>query len=542
MKRSLLVLLVISMLASFVGCQRVYDGTGRFETTPGNDTEPEVPVTGPTDNPRSEITVSTVTAHSYEKILASGAPITKSVTDYKIYMSRGETEGCQIVLYSEKEISGLSLKLVSDPASGLSHNIYILDTNYEINGNLYPDPAKPYEEGSSFTLKEKSTLPFLIEFTSTDDTKSGTYYYFFELRDSSDKTIVQYSITVKVWAIMLPDNLTFDSAVAVSKSDILRYYSGVGDEADAETYIKYYDLLLQHKISAFDLPYDILDPRADAYMSDPRVTSFRVPHDVSDQTLKAYYDKLRSKKEWLKKAYFMPSFEPDSPEDIAQFREETARLQSICPSIKVTAPIAVDIQLSELWDQINEMKGYSTLWCPKLCLWDDEMSYGNHDYIHSMTFEARMRKMMSEGFGVWTYLSATPDSPYTSLYVDHSALNQRILFWQQFQRGIGGFLYGSSTDWQADNWENILGNNRGDGILFYPGNTLTDAPTASLRMKLIRDGIEDYEFLMLAARMLGNRWVTEKVNSMTSSLTSVEATEDVFAQIRIEIGNALEKK
>ena len=62
-----------------------------------------------------------------------------------------------------------------------------------------------------------------------------------------------------------------------------------------------------------------------------------------------------------------------------------------------------------------------------------------------------------------------------------------------------------------------------------------------MRMKIMRDGIDDIELLMLAAKILGNKWVNERVNSISSSITSIEATDDMFAQIRTEIGSALEK-
>ena len=40
-------------------------------------------------------------------------------------------------------------------------------------------------------------------------------------------------------------------------------------------YAKYYESLLAHKISAYELPEDIRSDKADAYMDDPRVTGFK---------------------------------------------------------------------------------------------------------------------------------------------------------------------------------------------------------------------------------------------------------------------------
>jgi hypothetical protein len=103
--------------------------------------------------------------------------------------------------------------------------------------------------------------------------------------------------------------------------------------------------------------------------------------------------------------------------------------------------------------------------------------------------------------------------------------------------------------YQINPWETVFtglydNNNNpvyGDGILFYPGKNITDTPTVSQRMKIMRDGIDDIELLILAGKTLGNKWINERVNSLSSSLTSIEADEEAFTKIRIEIGNALEK-
>lgn len=554
MKRSLLILLALCTLFTFTACSGgnvVVKPTENepLDEKPSDDFE----FTAPNDNPKSDVQASAWTAHSYTKIAANGIVPTSASTSYKVYMARGETEGCQIAVRPESNCT-LTLKCTYKEKNGLDYGVFILDTNYDINGALLPDPTKRYAEGTSFDLKAGQILPFLIEFTPESGAKAGHYPYVFELRDPSDKTVAQFVIIARVWDITLPEKLSYQSSVTVSKKDIANYFSVSEEEITGDVYLNYYNLLLEHNLSARDLPYDILDPRADAYMSDPRVTAFRVPHDVSDETLEEYYKKLKTNTKWLKKAFFMPAGELATEEEIEAFCLEAKRLQGICRAIKITCPMNQDIQIDPRgWDQVNAMKGWCTLWCPKLCLWDDEISYGKHDYVHSMSFEARMRKMMSEDFGVWTYLSYTPGKPYTALVLDHAGLDQRVVFWQQYQRGIHGFIYWSSTAWsvfnKVDPWQSVDtglydedGNHvYGDGILFYPENSVADAPTVSLRMKIMRDGIDDIELLRYAAQTLGNKWVNERVNSISSSLTSIEATDYVFAQIRIEIGSALEK-
>ncbi len=553
MKRSLLILLAMCTLFSFASCQESFGDPPTVNDGGSNKPDDNFVFTPPDDNPNSDIQVSAWATHSFYKIAENGAIPASAPTSYKVYMAQGETEGCQVAFRPVADCK-LTLKCTYKDENSIGYKMYVLDTSYNINGEIIPDPARSYSEGTFFNAAAGKTLPFIVEFTTDRETAAGHYPYVFELRDEADKTVAQYVIIVRVWDIELPEKLSYQSSVVVSKKDISTYFFGNETDISEEVYLSYYNLLLEHNLSAQQLPYDILDPRVDAYLSDPRVTSFRVPHDVSDEKLEEYYNKLKTNTKWLKKAYFMPMVEPDTIEEIERFCEMAFHLRSVCPAIRITAPMSVDIQIDPRgWDQINAMKGFCTLWCPKLCLWDDEVSYGKHDYVHSMSFEARMRKMMNENFGVWTYISYTPGLPYTAMVLNQPGLNQRVLFWQHYQRGIHGLIYWSSTAWnvffKVNPWENVhtgLYDESGkpvygDGILFYPGENITDAPTVSMRMKIMRDGIDDIELLMLAAKTLGNKWVNERVNSISSSITSIEATDDIFAQIRIEIGSALEK-
>ena len=123
-----------------------------------------------------------------------------------------------------------------------------------------------------------------------------------------------------------------------------------------------------------------------------------------------------------------------------------------------------------------------------------------------------------------------------------------MLFWQLYQREVDGFLYWNATYYdrlpQRDPWKDLdtFGDGvYGDGILIYPGDPVgIDGPVASLRLKIARDGVDDIELFYLAEKLLGRDWVMERVNRATSSLTSVDVTEDGFYDLRIEIGNAVE--
>ncbi|HET8733602.1 MAG TPA: glycoside hydrolase domain-containing protein, partial [Anaeromyxobacteraceae bacterium] len=88
--------------------------------------------------------------------------------------------------------------------------------------------------------------------------------------------------------------------------------------------------------------------------------------------------------------------------------------------------------------------------------------------------------------------------------IDASAVRNRAMEWISFLHRVSGELYYETTmayghDPWNDQWD-FTGN--GDGTLFYPGTPgriggTADIPVASIRLKMIREGMEDYEYLKL---------------------------------------------
>jgi uncharacterized protein (TIGR03382 family) len=90
--------------------------------------------------------------------------------------------------------------------------------------------------------------------------------------------------------------------------------------------------------------------------------------------------------------------------------------------------------------------------------------------------------------------------------IDASAVRNRAMEWISFLEDATSELYWESAfAFNHDAWSNqwdFSGN--GDGTLFYPGTPAriggsTDIPVASIRLKTIREGMEDYEYLKLLA-------------------------------------------
>jgi uncharacterized protein (TIGR03382 family) len=93
---------------------------------------------------------------------------------------------------------------------------------------------------------------------------------------------------------------------------------------------------------------------------------------------------------------------------------------------------------------------------------------------------------------------------WPSYMIDASAIRNRAMEWLSFRYRLSGELYYETAYMFGQNpWSTqwaFSGN--GDGTLFYPGKPsviggATDIPVASIRLKMIREGMEDYEYLKL---------------------------------------------
>lgn len=146
----------------------------------------------------------------------------------------------------------------------------------------------------------------------------------------------------------------------------------------------------------------------------------------------------------------------------------------------------------------------------------------------------KIQKMNAKGLEYWSYLCVWPKSPWISEFIDHDAVNMRTWLWASYKYGLKGILIWETTYWnspeaspegylqnpwdEAMSWvtgygwiygkQTIWGN--GDGRLFYPLNrdpnndksTHLGDVIPSLRLETIRDGIEDYEYLVLLEKLI----------------------------------------
>lgn len=468
--------------------------------------------------------------------LTTDATYTKNEknTFYNINMAKNESETFQIAMRAFTDHEEDMTVVIDGDCDGIVAEAFLEYKTYA-HDNKYVDALVPLSV-NTFKLKQDTNEVVMVRFRSEANVVAGDYEYNVKLVDNkSENVYVTVTVNIHVWNFVLPEAPSCTTAAGIDKTSLVKIY---GNEVDIDgLYKKYYDFLLNYKITAYDLPYDILDDRADAYMSDPRVTSFRVPYSGDDNVMIAYYNKLSTNEEWLNKAYFYPTDEPGT-EDALNYAVSCAeRINRLCPGIKVNVPLS-GLPEFDGRNAIDFFEDSFDLWCLKSRL------YGNEE-------ADRLKSKQANGDELWWYVCWEPGDPYCNLLIDQLGLQHRLLFWQQAQYGATGFLYWSTTWWNSvkDPWDDISTvkdlseYTYGDGSLLYNGNKFgVDGACPSMRLVMVCDGIEDYELLMIARNLFGEAWMMNKIETISTSLTEYTSESNDLEKLRVEIAEAVEKE
>lgn len=168
-------------------------------------------------------------------------------------------------------------------------------------------------------------------------------------------------------------------------------------------------------------------------------------------------------------------------------------------------------------------------------------------------------KEIQLGKEVWFYQSCAshgcnaPGGDYftgwPSYMIDAPGTANRVMQWIAWKYGIEGELYYSMDEAYSKNdpWSDLrLFGGNGDGTLFYPGlpsriGGHTDIPIESIRLKLIREGMEDYEYLALLAKLKGRDAADQYANRIVKKTYVWEADPGTFLKVRQEMGETLSR-
>ena len=446
----------------------------------------------------------------------------------------------------------------------------------------WPDPLSPLKD--PIDIEPNKNQPFWFRVKVPRDVPAGAY--FGKINLAAQNYTANVTLQVEVYEFDLPDRMTCTTAFGFSPHEVFRYQKLSDRQQRQQVLEKYWASFSSHHISPYDpTPLDeikvtwpnvissttpeqlkpvfdwsawdkAMERALDYYhfnsfmlhipglgggsfhsRVEPELLGFKenTPHYKAAFT--AYCQQVQEHlraKGWLDEAYVYWFDEPE-PRDYQFVMNGFAKLKAAAPDIN-----------RMLTEQVEpNLIGGPNIWCPV-----------SPNYKHE---SAEDRRKYGEKF--WWYICCGPKAPYCTLFIDHPGTELRVWLWQTWQRKIDGILVWQTNYWTSsaaypkanqpqnpyedpmswvsgystpDGKKEPWGN--GDGRFIYPPQAATDAnppapvlegPVESIRWEMLRDGIEDYEYLAILSRLLKDKKDKLTSQQQVEYAVLLEVQEDI---------------
>jgi hypothetical protein len=460
--------------------------------------------------------------------------------------ARNEVEWGQIVVSgNEGNLNNVELKWSELKGSGSSinsENIKMFLVHYvylPYHQKEYPDGLTPLKP---FSVKKGENQPVWVEIYVPKGTPAGVYKGTVEVC-ADGELIAEVVLEIKVRNFELSDVPPMRTAFGISPECIFKWHNVERYTPESQKYMAdYYEFFLRHRISTYSLhepdllPFSVHDERAEKTFGDPRITTILLPYSDDYEELKKTVE-TAEKKGFLDKCYFYVLDEPVKESQFEVLREVRRMLDRVRPGLRLMVPYHCNPDFAPEESTIDYLKDYIEPICPQSWRVDIEEEY------------EKIKAYQASGKEVWWLVCCENESPFCNFLVDMDAIDHRMLFWQQKYYGIQGLLYWSATYWtQTENpwidmatWKCYSDMTYGDGSVLYPGTPMGfDEPCASIRLKLIHKGINDYEYLCLLEQKKGKDYVREILSGVVTNMSTFERFAHRLDAVRDRIAEELE--
>ena len=160
-----------------------------------------------------------------------------------------------------------------------------------------------------------------------------------------------------------------------------------------------------------------------------------------------------------------------------------------------------------------------------------------------------IEQALQKGDEVWSYNTVVQDAYSPKWEIDFAPINFRIQpgFINQ-SLNLTGLLYWRVDDWNSSPWTNpnnagtfSSSNYPGEGVLVYPGSTVGVTGVApSMRLKWIRDGVEDYEYVALLKAAGKGSWALQVAQGVGPNWTNWTRDPNALESARQQLGQELD--
>ena len=441
----------------------------------------------------------------------SGSSRFRGINSVKIFMARNEYESFQIVVYgTQSDLKEVTI-VTEDMVSGQGNRFKKENIEWKVVD--YVKTKKPYYQVSHvgywpdpLVKKEKIDVPkggiqpIWVTLYAPKDIPSGTYKGKLTIKPSNAQE-TKMDLEIKIWDFTLPDEGHLKTAFDFYPGNLQKFYSRKRGEdyrnwqkrMDAITR-KYYIAMLKYRIS----PIFNFDPQAPRFEDQIRLYS---KYGLSNFAIGKYGgtfgnnwpkdDKALKKltslyKEYAKRLHKMGLIDKAYIYTWDEGKIGNPLVAKVAKMVHQADPgLKNMVCYHGMWDPTDNPE-----WGKDIDIWCFQIAH--YDEVKRMALE-------KAGKEIWMYVSG-PGGPYPNLAIDFPAIDPRIIPWMCWKYNIKGFLYWCVNYWTVDPWKDTFNTpwqQNGNGLLFYPGE---DGPVSSIRLEVLRDGLEDYEYFYLLKR------------------------------------------
>lgn len=487
----------------------------------------------------SEIGCVIRTASNLEKVgltdVETGRIVRQTAEPIRISAARREHEGFQIVL---SPLPGAARKVdvsVTDLRGAAGS---ISSSNIKINpvGYVRITPldgreiivADPLLIGAIPDLEPGENQPVWISVRVPDDAPAGEYSgnVMIAARGSRPLSI---PLTLTVRDFEIPKQISLRSSFWLFRDQLNRFYHL--DEIELEDYLKWVDFTLEYRLC----PVDVFEGRCGPLVN--VVGEGNKPNPAPDFTAwDRFIDRMvagGASTIHLGQSHHQGAWFADRENPVAS----PGQIERLVENLKILREHykkrgVYDLHYMQLRDETNEPSSLDvyhgvnerlpdvklTLTVPS----SEIRSFLQIPVPITPGFDADWRdEIKAKGGEYWWYVCLGPRDPFANWMTHQAAPQHRALFWQTWKNEVEGILYWGVNFWSWYGYEWPEGNNMprhrlpppdaprfdnntrypGDGVLMYPGPSPSE-PMSCIRLEIIRDGGEDFEYLLLLDRLI----------------------------------------
>ena len=250
-----------------------------------------------------------------------------------------------------------------------------------------------------------------------------------------------------------------------------------------------------------------------------------------------YYDYLK-KNSWEKHAYIYLWDEPNLRENYEQVIVLGRLVHEAVPQLRCLI-VEQTYPHDSSWPDVDPA---IDIWCPLWAFIDrktisEKIAHGDEVFSYTALVQ-RAPRYHPEHEKVKAL-----DPPYW--HIDRPLIMYRVPAWINRQYGITGLLYWTTITRVLDPWGNPAFSHygrhfNGGGFLLYPGLPCgIDGPVSSMRLKNLRDGMEDYEYFVILEKLKGSDAVKKIVDTIAPNWWNFSKEPREFRAAREKIAQQI---